>query len=72
MGYYSDECMEGKCKHCTDLLCGHCNHIAQEDKNIKEEFVGYLVDNDIKNENGLKTLKQLIKEYPEEWGNFNI
>lgn len=40
----------------------------QED--IKKEFVGYLYDMDIRNENGLKTLTVLVNEYPEEWSDF--
>lgn len=37
---------------------------------IKKEFVGYLYDQDIRNENGLKSLNELVDEYPEEWSDF--
>lgn len=42
-----------------------------EIENIKREFIGYLVDKDIHNENGHKTLEQLQDEYPEEWENYS-
>lgn len=39
-------------------------------ENLKSEFVAYLVEDDIKNDNGLKTLEDLQQEYPIEWENF--
>jgi hypothetical protein len=38
---------------------------------IRIAFVSFLVDIDIRNENGLKSLSQLQNEYPEEWANFS-
>jgi hypothetical protein len=45
-------------------------YIYTEKDILKEQFVKYLVDNDIKNENGLKTLYDLFIEHPVEWDNF--
>jgi len=45
-------------------------YIRTEKDILKAQFVKYLVDNDIRNENGLKSLSDLLDEYPQEWDNF--
>lgn len=46
------------------------NEVLKE--HIRIKFVEYLVDDDIRNDNGLKTLKELQEEYPMEWDEFQI
>ena len=58
---------EGKTIGFTDKLNKYLN---TEKDIIKSAFVKYLVDNNIKNQNGLKTLYDLFIEYPVEWDNF--
>ena len=45
-------------------------YIYTEKDILKDSFVKYLVDNDIRNDNGLKSLSDLLVEYPQEWDNF--
>jgi ferritin len=45
-------------------------YIKKEKDILKDSFVKYLVDNDIRNDNGLKSLFDLFTEYPQEWDNF--
>lgn len=55
---------------CMIKICDKCGKEVEIDEEKRLKFVEYLVECDIKNDNGLKSLEALKDEYLEEWNNF--